>query len=117
MSAVLPDALEQHLVEKAHEKKGAECRGGCLCLPRCGGSGAGLGFHLPVGRIILHNTMLVELDLCLEPATLVLVCSVAEAGVGLPAGCDCHLRELDPGRGDLARLSRSQVETFDREHV
>ena|SRR5438445_539029 len=77
----------------------------------------GLGFHLPVGRIILHNTMLVELDLCLEPAALVLVRSVADARIGLPAGCDCHLRELDPGSGDLARLSRSQMETLDRKHV
>src|SRR5712692_4832200 len=102
MSAVLPDALEQNLVEKAHEKSGAECRGGCLCLPRCGVCAARLGLHLPVGRIILHNTVLVELDLCLEPAALVLVCSVAEAGVGLLTGCDCHLRELDPGGGDLA---------------
>ena len=45
----------------------------------------GLGFHLPVGRIILHNTVLVELDLCLEPAALVLICSVAEVRVGLLA--------------------------------
>ena len=61
-----------------------------------------LSFHLPVGRIILHNTVLVELDLRLEPAALVLVCPVAEAGVGLLAGRDCHLRELDPGGDDLA---------------
>jgi len=66
-----------------------------------------LSFHLPVGRIILHKTVLVELDLCLEPAALVLVCSVAEAGKGLLAGCDRHLRELDPGGGDLAWLPRS----------
>jgi hypothetical protein len=30
MSAVLQDALEQDLVEKAHEKKGAVCRGGAF---------------------------------------------------------------------------------------
>ena len=64
-----------------------------------------LSFHLPVGRIILHNTVLVELDLCLEPAALVLVCSVAEAGVGLLARCDRHLRELDPGGGPAERLA------------
>ncbi len=80
-------------------------------------TGSRLCFHLPVGRIILHDTVLVELDLCLKPAVLVLVCSVAEAGVGLLAGCDCHLWKLDPGGGDLSRLPRSQVETFDREHV
>jgi len=60
-----------------------------------------LSFHLPVGRIILHNTVLVKLDLRLEPAAL-LVCSMAEAGVGLLAGCDCHLRELDPGGDGFA---------------
>jgi len=41
--------------------------------------------------------VLVELDLCLEPAALVLVCSVAEAGVGLPAS-------------SCLRLSRSSSE-------
>ena len=70
--------------------------------PGRGFSVARLSFQLPGRRIILHNTVLVELDLCLEPAALVLVCSVSEAGVGLLAACDCHLRELEPGGGDLA---------------
>ena len=46
-----------------------------------------LSFHLPVGRIILHYTVLVELDRRLEPAALVLVCSDAEVRVSLLAGC------------------------------
>ncbi len=61
-----------------------------------------LSFHLPVRRIALDYAVLVELNLCLEPAALVLVCSVAEAGVGLLAGGDRHLRELDPGGDDFA---------------
>src|SRR6266581_4064505 len=32
-----------------------------------------LSFHLPVGRIILHNTMLVELDACSWTHSLLLV--------------------------------------------